>query len=119
MILTGETRRTRRKTYPSATLPVTNPTWTVPEANPGFRGKAQATNRLSYGTALEECLTVAGDLCKNQFENTEVSKGFLDLNDVENKFRLFNLESIILIYILILWGIKGLLICAMRMRTFM
>ena len=47
MKLTGENRRTRRKTCPSATLSTTNPTWT----DPGLRGERPATNRLSHGTA--------------------------------------------------------------------
>jgi hypothetical protein len=50
-ILTGENRRTRRKTYPSATLSTTNPTWIDPGANPGLRGERPATNDLSHGTA--------------------------------------------------------------------
>jgi hypothetical protein len=45
MILTGETRKTQRKTCPSATLS------TDPSANPGLRGEKPATNLLSYGTA--------------------------------------------------------------------
>jgi hypothetical protein len=44
-------RITRRKTCPSATLSTTNPTWTDPGANLGFRVKRPATNRLSHGTA--------------------------------------------------------------------
>jgi hypothetical protein len=51
-ILTGENRRTRRKTCPSATLSTTNPTRIDPGANPGLRGKRRATNDLSHGTAL-------------------------------------------------------------------
>jgi hypothetical protein len=50
MILTEETRRTRRKTCPSATLSTTNPTWIDPGANVGLRGERPATNRLSHGT---------------------------------------------------------------------
>jgi hypothetical protein len=52
MILTGENRRTRRKTCPSATLSTTNPTWIDPGANPGLRGERPATNHLSHGMAL-------------------------------------------------------------------
>jgi hypothetical protein len=37
MILTGERRRTRRKTCPSATLSTKNPTWIDPGANPSLR----------------------------------------------------------------------------------
>jgi hypothetical protein len=51
-ILTGENRRTRRKTCPSATLSTTNPTWIDPGAKPGLRGERPATNDLSHGTAL-------------------------------------------------------------------
>jgi hypothetical protein len=51
-ILTGENRRARRKTCPSATLPTTNPTWIGPGTNPGLRGERPATNDLSHGTAL-------------------------------------------------------------------
>jgi hypothetical protein len=42
---------TRRKTCPSATLSITNPTWTDPGSNSGLRGERPATNRLSHGTA--------------------------------------------------------------------
>jgi hypothetical protein len=58
MILTGENRRTRRKTCPSATLFTINPTWIDPGANPDLRGKRPATNDLSHGTALFYPLTV-------------------------------------------------------------
>jgi hypothetical protein len=53
MILTGENRRTRRKTFPSATLSTTNLTWIDPDANPGLCGERPATNDLSHGTAPE------------------------------------------------------------------
>jgi hypothetical protein len=46
-IVTGENRRTRRKTCPSATLSTTNPTG----IDPGLRGERPATNDLSHGTA--------------------------------------------------------------------
>jgi hypothetical protein len=39
------------KTFPSATLSTTNPTWPDMRSNPGRRGGKPATNRLSYGTA--------------------------------------------------------------------
>jgi hypothetical protein len=41
------------KTCPSATLSTTNPTWLDPGLNPGRRGEKPATNRLSYGAALQ------------------------------------------------------------------
>jgi hypothetical protein len=53
MVLTGENRSTRRKTYPSAPLSTKNPKWTDPGSNPGLRGESPATNRLSHGTALK------------------------------------------------------------------
>jgi hypothetical protein len=52
MKLTGENRSTQGKTFPSAILSTTNPTWTDPGSNPGLRGDRPATNRLSHGTAL-------------------------------------------------------------------
>jgi hypothetical protein len=52
MILTGETRRTRRKTCPSATSSTTNLSRTDRGANTGLRGLTPATNRLSYGRAI-------------------------------------------------------------------
>jgi hypothetical protein len=51
MTLTGENRRTRRKTCPSAILSTTNPTWIVPGARPGLRGERPATNDLIHCTA--------------------------------------------------------------------
>jgi hypothetical protein len=41
------------KTFPSAILSATNPTWSDPCANTGRRGGKPATNRLSYGAKLE------------------------------------------------------------------
>jgi hypothetical protein len=55
MKLTGENRRTRGKTCPSDTLSTTNPTWTDPRSKPDLRGGRPAANRLSHGTAVEEC----------------------------------------------------------------
>jgi hypothetical protein len=42
IILTGENRRTRRKTGPTTTLPTTKPTWTDTAPNPGLRGERPA-----------------------------------------------------------------------------
>jgi hypothetical protein len=50
MILTGENRKTRRKTCSSVTLPTTNPTWADLGANQGLHCEKPETNRLSYGT---------------------------------------------------------------------
>jgi hypothetical protein len=41
------------KTWPSATLSTTNPSWLDPSSNPCRRGGKPATNRLSYGVALQ------------------------------------------------------------------
>jgi hypothetical protein len=49
MILTGENRRTRRKTSHGETLSTTNPTRT----EPGLRGERPETNRLSHGKAKQ------------------------------------------------------------------
>jgi hypothetical protein len=51
MKLSGENRITRGKPCHSDTLSSTNPTWTDPGSNPGFRGERPTTNRLSHGTA--------------------------------------------------------------------
>jgi hypothetical protein len=53
MKLTAQTRSTRGKTCPSATLSTTNPTWTDLGSSPGLRGGRPATNRLSQGTTLD------------------------------------------------------------------
>jgi hypothetical protein len=79
MILTGENRRTRRKTCPSATLPTTNPTWIFPGANPGLRGDSPATNHLSHGTAI--CVTYSelkatSVHLKSDVGNTETGDGY-------------------------------------------
>jgi hypothetical protein len=47
IILRGINRRTRRKTWISATLSITNPTWTYG----CLHGARQTTNDLSHGTA--------------------------------------------------------------------
>jgi hypothetical protein len=51
-ILAGETEVLGDKTYPSATLSTTNPTWLASGLNLGRRDGKPATNRLSYGAAL-------------------------------------------------------------------
>ena len=60
MKLTGETRGTRGKPRPSATLSTTNPTWNDPGSNPDLRGERPATNRLSHCTALDPRLRLRG-----------------------------------------------------------
>jgi hypothetical protein len=49
----GKTEVLGEKTYPSATLSTTNPTWTDPGSNPGLRCEWPATNRLSHGTTYD------------------------------------------------------------------
>jgi hypothetical protein len=44
-ILTGESRRTRRKTCPSSALSTTNPTWIDTGVNPVLRCERSATNK--------------------------------------------------------------------------
>jgi hypothetical protein len=62
MKLTGETRSTRGKPCPSATLSATNPTWTDPGSNPCLRGERPATKRLSHGTAFKHLYRVCSFL---------------------------------------------------------
>jgi hypothetical protein len=52
MVLTGENRRTRRKTCPSTTLSTTNLTLTGSGAKPGLRCARPANNRVSHGTTI-------------------------------------------------------------------
>jgi hypothetical protein len=59
MTLTGENRRTRRKTCPSATLYTTNPIWIDPGGSPGLRSERPTTNCLSHGTALPKIFTAS------------------------------------------------------------
>jgi hypothetical protein len=51
-ILTGETRRTRRKPCPSASLSTKNPTLIAPGAKPGLRGERPSINAVSHGTTI-------------------------------------------------------------------
>jgi hypothetical protein len=44
MILTMENRSARRKTHPSVTLSITNPTWSSLGSNPGLCGVRPATS---------------------------------------------------------------------------
>jgi hypothetical protein len=60
--LTGENRRTRRKTCSSVTLFTTNPTWIDLGAKPGLRGERPATNDLRHGPACR-LLTAGNRVC--------------------------------------------------------
>jgi len=51
MIQTSE-NKALTKTCPSATLSITNSTWTGLGLNPGLHDTRQATNHLSHGMAL-------------------------------------------------------------------
>jgi hypothetical protein len=65
MVLTGENRRTQRKTCRNATLCITNPIWTDAGANPDLRGERPATNSLSHGmNILRQPVTFAKDCYK-------------------------------------------------------
>jgi hypothetical protein len=46
MILTGEIRRSRRKTRHSATLPTTNFIWTGPGSTPGISDERKVIKRV-------------------------------------------------------------------------
>jgi hypothetical protein len=52
MILTGQNRITWRKTCPSATLSITNLTWTDTGANPGLRCQRSATGCIATNDFL-------------------------------------------------------------------
>jgi hypothetical protein len=47
-ILTTEIRSTRRRTWPSATSSITNPTWIGPGLNTDLRVEKTATHRLRH-----------------------------------------------------------------------
>jgi hypothetical protein len=60
MMLAREDRRTRRRTYPSATLSTTNPAGTDPSTNPGLRYEKTTTNRLSHDTVQMSLASATG-----------------------------------------------------------
>jgi hypothetical protein len=63
--VTGMARKPKysdEKTYSSATLFTTNPTGPDPDSNPDHHGGKSATNRLSYGTALNARITLRFDI---------------------------------------------------------
>jgi hypothetical protein len=59
-----ETRRSRRKTCPHATLSTTNPTWSDLGAYPGLRNERPVTNRPSHVTSSVLYIVVT---CKRVF----------------------------------------------------
>jgi hypothetical protein len=71
MKLTEETRRTRGKTCPSATLSTTNPTWTDSGSNPVLRGGRPAANRLSHGTAMNAIVATVCHWHQNRNRGTK------------------------------------------------
>jgi hypothetical protein len=71
MILTGQNRKTRRKTC--LTLSTTNLTYTDRDANPGLSGEKSATNHLSHGTA-----TCNYHRAKKSYKLSEISELILN-----------------------------------------
>jgi hypothetical protein len=106
-ILTGENRRTRRKTCPIVTFSTTNPTWIDPGANPGTRGERPATNDPSHGTAF---YTITG----KQVPHFQQLKGFhithVAIKIISFRQMLFSQES------LMFWFIYWWFISAYGMR---
>jgi hypothetical protein len=76
-----ENRQLGEKTCPSATLSTTNPTWTDPGSNPGFRSERPATNRLSHGTAH----TAGYSLTTSYFVVPDYLNEFIDEVNIINK----------------------------------
>jgi hypothetical protein len=70
-----ENRRTRRKTCPSSTLSITNPTWIDPGANLGLHGERPATNDLSHGTDLQTYLQIYVTFFVSGFGNLYTIEG--------------------------------------------
>jgi hypothetical protein len=60
MILTGENRRTRRKTCPSATLSTTKPKWVDLGGNPGLRGKGRRLTTWAMAQSWSRACIVLG-----------------------------------------------------------
>jgi hypothetical protein len=99
------------KTCPIATLSTTNPTWPDPCANTGRRGGKPATNRLSYGAAIDsDALSggahstaqtwrklVASDLCRVLIHrhklNAKVPHGFSVLKPSGRRKLIVNLST--------------------------
>jgi hypothetical protein len=80
MILTGENRRTRRKTCPNATLSTKNPTCIDLGVNLGLHGERPATNDLSHGTAIVLVTFTSSFLaCFSKNDNYEQRKEFFFL----------------------------------------
>jgi hypothetical protein len=64
MKLTWKNRSTWGKTFPSATLSTTNPTWTDPRSNTDLRDEGPLTKRLSHGTAHYEFIVLGEKKCQ-------------------------------------------------------
>jgi hypothetical protein len=84
-ILTGENRRTRRKTCPSATLSTTNPTWIDLGANPGLRGERPVTNDLSHGTPRVGDTNVSEEHAASIFRVDDVSPTYQYLHVIPHR----------------------------------
>jgi hypothetical protein len=61
MVLRGENQSIARKTCPSATLSITNPTWTGLRLNLGLCCERLVTDHMSHGTAWDVALQVQQD----------------------------------------------------------
>jgi hypothetical protein len=72
MMLTVGKRRTRRKTWPSATLSNTNPKCTQTGVNPDLGGERQATNFLNHNRAQEQ--KYAKSIIRVQWTNYTIRK---------------------------------------------
>jgi hypothetical protein len=73
---TGENRRTRRKSCPTATLSITNPTRTNPGANSDLLGERPMTDRLSHVWSQDLGWTRRIHLFHPQFDFTDLSHMF-------------------------------------------
>jgi hypothetical protein len=76
-----------KKTFPSATLSTTNPTWHHPDLNTGRRGGKPVTNRLSYGTAFMLVKTV---MCVCVCVQACIRRGYCFYKGKNNVYRRFS-----------------------------
>jgi hypothetical protein len=111
-------RSTRKKTYPSATLSTTNPTWLDPGLNPGRRGGKPATNRFSYGAALSLVLVYSYESNRHKkisifffHRHKEISSSALNISyiilSIRSKcviMRIYNMDNVIFRDKLCIWN---------------
>jgi hypothetical protein len=108
IILTGEKRRIRRKSYPSATLSITNPTWTDPGVNPDLHGERPATNRRAMARPcllrLDTQLTITrGHACAGRIRLQGTRTVYLCPSVSAEELRLWE-GSLRRLGSLVLWG---------------